>query len=261
MSFYTNKKVWITGASSGIGAATAKLLSEQGTELLLSARRTDALEEVRQACAKPDKVHILQTDIEQAEKQAPVWVAKAKELLEGSIDYFIANAGIGQSALAMETENAVERKLFEINYHGHLALSKAMLRLFLQQGHGQITAIGSIAGKFGQRKLAAYSASKAALIVYYESLRQEHKNDPVCLQVISPGFINTDVTINSLDAQGNKLNKNSPAQEKGMPADVFARKMLKAMRSKKFHHYIGGKELLAVPLHSLAPGLFYRLLG
>ena len=260
MGHYTNKKIWITGASSGIGAAAARALSKEGAVLLLSARREDALESVRNSCAHPEKVHILKADIEQAESEAAGWIEAALEKL-GGLDLFLANAGIGQSGTALETRNEVERKLFEINYHGHIALTKLVLRHFLHQKSGQITAIGSIAGKFGQKKLAAYSASKAALILYYESLRQEHKNDPVRLQVVSPGFINTEVTLNSLDAEGNKLNKNSPAQEKGMPADVFAKKLLKAMQKDRFHIYIGGKELLAVPLHSLAPGIFYRLLG
>ena len=122
-------------------------------------------------------------------------------------------------------------------------------------------AIGSIAGKFGQRKLAAYSASKAALIVYFESLKEELKKTGIKVQVISPGFINTEVTLNSLDAQGNPLQRNSKAQENGMPADLFAQKLIGALESDRFHRYIGRKELLAVPLHALSPRLFYKLLG
>ena len=141
----------------------------------------------------------------------------------GSIDLLISNAGIGQSGTVLETTNEVERKIFEVNYHGHVALAKSLLPHLIENA-GHIVAIGSIAGKFGQRKLAAYSASKAALIVYFESLKEELKKTGIKVQVISPGFINTEVTLNSLDAQGNPLQRNSKAQENGMPADLFAQK-------------------------------------
>lgn len=259
MGYFTNKKVWITGASSGIGKAAAQALNAAGAEVLLSARREDLLYAVKESCSIPERVHILPIDLEKS-VDAKLWLAEALQLM-GGLDILLANAGIGQSGYALDTLDEVERKIFEINYHGHLKLSKTVLQHFLQQGGGQIMAIASIAGKFGQRKLAAYSASKAALLLYYESLWQELKSEPIKLQVVSPGFINTEVTLNSLDTKGERLNKNSKAQENGMPAEVFAQKLLKVMEGKRFHSYIGGKELLAVPLHAISPQLFYKLLG
>jgi short-subunit dehydrogenase len=97
--------------------------------------------------------------------------------------------------------------------------------------------------------------------VYFESLKEELNKTGIKVQVISPGFINTEVTLNSLDAQGNPLQRNSKAQENGMPADLFAQKLIGALESDRFHRYIGRKELLAVPLHALSPRLFYKLLG
>jgi short-subunit dehydrogenase len=97
--------------------------------------------------------------------------------------------------------------------------------------------------------------------VYFESLKEELKKTGIKVQVISPGFIKTEVTLNSLDAQGNPLQRNSKAQENGMPADLFAQKLIRALESDRFHRYIGRKELLAVPLHALSPRLFYKLLG
>lgn len=260
MGYFTDKGIWITGASSGIGKATAIALNAAGARILISARREDVLQKLREDLAYPEKVFILPLDLEEAKDKAGDWLNKAVDML-GSLDILIANAGIGQSGYGLETKEEVERKIFEINYHGHLALSKAVLRHFVSQKRGQLMAIGSIAGKFGQKRLAAYSASKAALILYYESLHQELKKEPIKLQVVSPGFINTDVTLNSLDTDGKKLNKNSSAQENGMPTDVFARKLLKVMQGERFHSYIGGKELLAVPLHAISPSLFYKLLG
>lgn len=258
MSYYKGKTVWITGASSGIGEATAKLLSQQGANVIISARRKSELERVKSECTYPEKVKILPMDLEN-HSESEQWVGQAWELF-GGIDILLSNGGIGQFGASLETKNEVERKVFEINYFGNVALSKSLLPKMLKAGKGQITVISSMAGKFGQANLAAYSASKAAVTLYYESLKEELYKTPIKIQVVSPGFIQTNVTINSLRPDGTKVAKNSPAQENGMPTDVFAKKLLKAMQKDKFHHYIGSKELLAVPLHTFVPGLLYKML-
>lgn len=259
MSGFDAKRVWITGASSGIGEALARSFNKAGAQVIISARRTAELERVKAASTRPENVAILPLDLEKND-QAEAWTAEAWQQFDG-IDILINNGGIGQYGSVVDTKMAVERKLFEVNFFGAVALSKAILPKFLERGRGKLMAIASIAGKFGQRNLAGYSASKSALILYYESLKEEMAGKPVQVQVVSPGFINTQVTINSLNAEGKPLQKNSPAQENGMPAEVFARKFLKVAQGKKFHSYIGNKELLAVPLHTLWPGLFYKLLG
>ncbi len=258
MAYYKGKTVWVTGASSGIGEATAKLLSQQGANVIISARRESELERVKSDCQFPEKVKILPLDLEN-HGESEQWVTDAWAFFDG-IDILLSNGGIGQFGASLETKNEVERKVFEINYFGNVALSKSLLPKMLKAGKGQITVISSMAGKFGQANLAAYSASKAAVTLYYESLKEELYKTPVKIQVVSPGFIQTNVTINSLRPDGTKVEKNSPAQENGMPTPVFATKLLKAMQKNKFHHYIGSKELLAVPLHTFVPGLLYKML-
>lgn len=259
MNYFSGKVIWITGASSGIGEAVAQALSKAQASLVLSARRSEELQRVQQLCAHPDKVKILPLDLEQ-HQDAEKWVQHAWELF-GKIDILINNGGIGQYSLALETKAEVEQKIMDINFFGNIKLSKALLLKMREVNNGQIMAIGSIAANFGQAHLAAYSASKAALKVYYESLKEELRQTPICIQVVSPGFINTQVSINALKADGTKVNKNSSAQEKGMSTTVFAKKLMKALSGKRFHYYIGKKELLAVPLHGLAPSLFYKLLN
>ncbi len=258
MSYYQGKTIWITGASSGIGEATAKALSQHGANLILSARRAEQLERVKSECPTPENIQILPLDLEH-HQQAAEWVKQAWDLFNG-VDILINNGGIGQFGPSLETKTEVERKVFEINYFGNVALSKAIIPRMIDAGKGHVMVISSMAGKFGQANLAAYSASKAAVILYYESLKEELHKTPVKIQVVSPGFIKTNVTINSLKPDGSKIEKNSPAQENGMPTEVFAKKLLKAMRRDKFHQYIGNKELLAVPLHTFAPGLLYKML-
>ncbi len=259
MSYFSGKTVWITGASSGIGEAVAKTLSRENANLILSARRENELERVKNECENSDKIKVLPLDLEQ-HQNAKDWTEKAWGFFDG-IDILLNNGGIGQFGKSLETKDEVERKLFEINYFGNVALAKAVLPKMLEKGSGQITVIGSIAGKFGQANLAAYSASKAAVNLYYESLHQELKDSPVKIQMVNPGFIQTSVTLNSLKPDGTKMQKNSPAQENGMPTEKFAKKLLNFMQKDKYHSYIGGKELLAVPLHSVSPSIFYKLLG
>jgi dehydrogenase/reductase SDR family protein 7B len=258
MAYFQDKTIWITGASSGIGEACAQALSAKGAKLILSARREKELERVKNLCTSPEKIKILPLDLE-AHENVDQWVGQAWALFDG-IDILLNNGGIGQFSLALETQDEVEKKIMDINFFGNIKLSKALLPKMLEAKKGQIMSIGSIAANFGQAKLAAYSASKAALKLYYESLKEELLNGPIKIQVVSPGFIKTSVTLNSLKGDGTKVNKNSPAQENGMPAEAFAQKLLKAMESNKFHSYIGKKELMAVPLHGLLPNLFYKLL-
>lgn len=258
MSYFKGKTVWITGASSGIGEATAKALSSNGAKVIISARREEELNRVKNECSAPEYVHILPLDLLE-NKNAKQWVDEAWSAFDG-IDILINNGGIGQFGSVMETTEEVERKIFETNYFAHVAITKAILPKMLEAGKGKILTIASIAGKFGQANLAAYSASKAAVILYNESLKEELYKTPVKIQVVSPGFIKTAVTINSLRPDGTKIMKNSPAQENGMPTEVFATQLLKVLQKDKFHSYIGNKELLAVPLHTFVPGLLYKML-
>lgn len=258
MSYFKGKTIWVTGASSGIGEATAKALSSKGANVIISARREDELQRVKTECSQPDSVYVLPLDLMENSK-ASEWVNEAWKAFNG-IDILINNGGIGQFGSVMETQEEVERKIFETNYFAHVAVTKAILPKMLEARKGTVMTIASIAGKFGQANLAAYSASKAAVILYNESLKEELYKSPIKIQVVSPGFIKTNVTINGLKPDGSKIMKNSPAQENGMPTDEFASKLLKVLQKDKFHSYIGKKELLAVPLHTFVPGLLYKML-
>lgn len=256
---FHQKTVWITGASSGIGKALAIELSERGARLILSSRRKEELEKVRLQCKDPENTFVYTLDLEQ-NQNAQKWVDECWEQY-GPIDLVVNNAGLGQLGNALDNSEALERKMFEVNFFGNILLSKAILPRMLERGQGQIMAISSIAGRFGQAKLAAYSAAKAALILYYESLDQELNGTGVKIQVVSPGFVSTGARMNSLKPDGTPVSNSDPSMLDGMEAKAFVRKLIKVMGKNRFHSYIGRKELLAIPLHMFAPNLFYRLLG
>lgn len=254
-----NKVVWITGASSGIGEGLSNAFSKEGCKLVLSARRFDELLRVKQQTNLLDEdILLLPIDLEK-NIEAPEWVKKVIEKF-GRIDVLINNGGLSQKGTALETTNEVERKIMEINYFGNVALTKAVIPIMQKQQSGNIVVTTSILGKFGLPFHTTYAASKHALYGFYDSLRMELKPFHIKVLLVAPGFINTNASINSLNADGSLSNKNSPAQINGMKTDVFARKLISALKRNKNHFYIGNKELLAIPFKTLLPNLFYSIM-
>ena len=254
-----NKVVWITGASSGIGEAMVKELAKEGSKLIISSRREQELIRVKNELKlNDDQVVVLPLDLEQ-HQLAEEWTKKAMTAF-GRVDILINNGGISQKSEALSTTNATEQKIMNINYFGNVALSKAILPIMQQQKSGKIVVITSILGKFGLPELTTYAASKHALYGFYESLRLEHIKDNIQILLVAPGFINTNVAINAVKGDGTLLNENSDAQKNGMLPSVFARKLIKAIKSKKQHIYIGGKELLAIPFKTFFPNTFYSIM-
>lgn len=255
----TNKVVWVTGASSGIGEAICYELAKYNCKVVLSARRESELERVK-ANMKIDKdnVLVLPIDLEQS-NQAKIWTQNIIDKF-GSIDVLINNGGISQKSFADETTEEVERKVMEINYFGNVAIAKAVVPYMKKQGQGKIVVTTSILGKFGLSFHSTYAASKHALYGFYDSYRLEIKKDNISVLLVSPGFINTNVAVNSITGDGSKLNEDSPAQINGMKTNVFARKLVNAIKNNRNHIYIGKKELLSIPFKTFLPGLFYSIM-
>lgn len=253
------KVVWITGASSGIGEATVYELAKKDCKLILSSRRKDELIRVKNCAGlTDDNCMILPLDLENY-KEAPKWVEKAIKKFN-TIDLLINNGGISQKSEALNTSQLVESKIMAINYFGNVALTKAVLPFMQAQKSGKIVVVSSILGKFGLPELSTYAASKHALYGFYESLRLELVKDNIAVLIVSPGFINTNVSINAIDGNGNVTNKNSDAQLNGMSASIFANKFVAAIQSNKKHFFLGKKELLAIPFKVLFPSLFYKIM-
>ena len=253
--------VWITGASSGIGEALALTYNAKGYRTILSARRSEVLESIQKKLPHPEHSYLLPLDLEQHEN-AEAWFHQASAFT-GSIDVLINNAGMGHLGTAIEMALEIERKVFEVNFWGAVALTKAVLPHMTSRNSGQIWTVSSILGYFGSPKLAAYAASKHAILGYFESVQYELRNTDVHIGIVSPGFINTAVTINSLGPDGAIIGKNSIAQEKGMLPLDFALKFLKlsTKRRPKKHLLIGGYEIHSVPFKRYLPKLFFVVYG
>ena len=255
MNSINNKVVWITGASSGIGEALAYELSKRNCKLILSARSIENLERVKSKCVHSD-VAVLPFDLadfNKAKNQAATAIS-----FFGKIDILINNGGVSQRSLLAETDFEVDKKLIEVDYLGTVALSKALLPYFIQNQKGHFVTITSLMGKFGSPYRSGYCGAKHALHGFFDVLRMEHERDNINVTLICPGFIQTNVAINALTADGSKQNKDDTATQNGMEVSIFAKKLVKTVEANKFEAYIGGKEVLGIYLKRFFPKLLHR---
>jgi short-subunit dehydrogenase len=249
MSSINNKIIWITGASSGIGEALAYELSQKNCKLILSGRNVEALEKVKLKC--DTDVFILPFDLGDFDN-AKIHAQKAIEAF-GKVDILVNNGGISQRSLLAETDFSVDKKLIEIDYLGTVALTKAILPHFIKNKSGHFVTITSIMGKFGSPYRSGYCGAKHALHGFFDVLRMEHQKDDIKVTLICPGFVATNIAQNALVGDGSSQRKDDEATQNGMPVAVFAKKFIKAVESKKFEAYIGGKETIGVFLKRFFP--------
>lgn len=253
-----NKVAWITGASSGIGAAIAKAMNAKGIFVVLSARRREVLESVQHELPHPEKSMVIPLDLTAIDQFEDITKNVLKQCLH--IDYLINNGGISQRGNASETSLAVDRKIMEINYFGNIALTKAVLPYMQQQKSGHIIAISSITGKFGFFLRSSYAASKHAVKGFYESLRLEEEPHNIHVSIVYPGQINTPISKSALDQQGNPSGQMDDNQANGMDVDRCAQKIVKGIVQQKKDIYVGGKEMMILKIQRFFPRLFYKVL-
>jgi dehydrogenase/reductase SDR family protein 7B len=257
-SYFENKVIWITGASSGIGEELARQLASNGAILILSARNLQKLEEIKESLANHSKHLVLPLDLEKSDE----FEVMARDVINrfGRIDVLVNNGGISQRANAFETSMDVNRKIMEVDFFGNIALTKAVLPFMQKQKSGQVLVISSIAGKFGFFLRSAYSAAKHALHGYYESLALEEEHNGISVTIVCPGKINTPISTNAINADGNRHGIMDHNQKTGMPVDICVDKMLKALKNKKREVLIGNKEIFAVRIKRFFPALFWRII-
>lgn len=259
MKNFKNKVVWITGASSGIGEATAVEFARAGAKLVLTARRAEVLEDLKLKLGLPEgDVLVLPLDVENYKDFEPA----AKKVYDtfGSIDVLFNNAGISQRGTVLGSKIDVYEKLIKVNFFAVVALTKAVLPYMIKQESGYIAVTSSVAGKLGTKERSGYAASKHALHGFFDSLRSEIAPHNISVTIVCPGYIQTDISKNAITADGNKYGKMDTNQENGMPVDKCAKKILEAIVSKKSEVYMGGKEIFGVYLKRFLPKLLEKIL-
>lgn len=212
-------KVFITGASSGIGEAFAKHYAKQGATLGLVARRGDLLQDLASRLYTPISTYAL--DVRDADALAQAAEDFIKKF--GVPDIVIANAGVSRGTLTeLKEDSAAFKAIFDINVLGLLHTFQPFIAGMKARGDGCLTGIASIAGIRGLPGAGAYSASKAAAISYLESLRVEMQQHGIHVTTIAPGYIKTPMT-----------DVNTYSMPFLMDADIAAAKMAKAIAAKR----------------------------
>jgi short-subunit dehydrogenase len=216
------KKILITGASSGIGRALAYELAGRGYALALTARRAEALEEIREdlQVKHPSASVVIHTLDVVAYDTVPGVIAACAEGL-GGLDIVFANAGIslGEKVGGGRFDRA--RRTIETNLLGAMATVDAAMAYFLEQGSGHIVGVCSVTAFLGLPRMSSYGAAKAGFALYLESLRAEVYRKNIHVTVLNPGYIDTPL---------NDMLKSRPfliSAEKGatMIADMIERRV------------------------------------
>lgn len=253
--------VWITGASSGIGAALAVQLSKVAGTLVLSARNEEKLQEIKNLCL--DASNALEIFILPFDLSNPESVRKAAyEVFDlvPHIDIMINNGGISQRSSVIETDISVDRKILEVNFFGAIALAKSVLPEMRKRKSGHILTISSLVGKFGTPMRSAYAASKHALHGWFDALRAEVYADNISVTLFCPGYIRTRISVNALTASGDKHAVMDQNQQKGKSPEACARAIISAIEHNKQEAYFGGKEVFGVYLKRFFPLFFSKML-
>lgn len=193
MSELANKVILITGASSGIGAALARILAQQvpSVKLVLAARNNSKLTEVAANCRDNGaEVLVVPTDLAQTESVQNL----AQQTIErfGTVDILVNNAGYGQMGPVELIPPEAAKKQFAVNFHGALTLTQALVPVMRKQGAGKIVNISSLGGRIPFPIAGMYSCSKFALEALSDVLRMELKTFGIRVVVIEPGPVVTD---------------------------------------------------------------------
>ena len=229
MMSFEGKTAWITGASSGIGAALAREWAARGARIILSGRDAARLAQV--ADDIDGKTLILPFDV----RDEAAMTAATQQAIDwhGGVDIFIANAGISQRSAAVDTDMAVYREIIDIDLTAQIAATQALLPHLVARQSGTLLFISSIAGKVGVPMRTAYCAAKFGLIGYADALRAELSQQGVSVHVVCPGSVATDVSRNALTADGSKRGRSDKVIDNGIAPDEAAKRIVDAVEANQ----------------------------
>jgi len=182
----------VTGASSGIGEATALALAEQGAKVAIAARRRERLEQLADTLAGlgADPLVLVADLASEAEAQR---IVKDTEARYGRLDILINNAGVMYLEPVAEADLGRWRRMLELNVLSLIASTQAALGGMRERRDGHIVNISSVAGRVANPNSAAYAASKFGVVGFSESLRREVYTDRIRVSVIEPGLVDTEL--------------------------------------------------------------------
>ncbi|BGI51009.1 MAG: 3-oxoacyl-ACP reductase FabG [Arsenophonus endosymbiont of Ceratovacuna japonica] len=215
MNFY-KKIALVTGANRGIGKSIAETLSECGAKVIGTSTNKKGAEEISSYFGKKGKGYVLNvTDA----KSINITLSRIYEEF-GEIDILINNAGIISDNLLMRMKKEEWNKVIDTNLTSIFNLSKAIIRSMIKKRYGRIISIGSVVGIMGNAGQVNYAAAKAGVIAFSKSLAREVASRGITVNVISPGFIKTDMTKTLTNKQQNEILSNIPIGRLGNAKEI-----------------------------------------
>jgi len=253
------RKIWITGASSGIGEACAYEYAARGDSLVLTSSSEERLEAVAEECVRLGASGTLVLPFDFSINEGVEALAEQAWTEAGGIDVLFLNAGISQRTSVEDTSMEMVRKIMEVDFFGPVALAKAVLPRMVASGGGSIAVTTSIAGRFGFPLRCGYSSAKHALYGFFETLQAEYGTKGIFVTIVCPGRVRTDISLRALDRGGVPHGKMDPGQDGGISPQKAACRIVRAIDSQKREVLVGGRELMMVYVKRFLPGLCARL--
>lgn len=255
-NYFRDKVIIITGASSGIGLASARLFASLGAKVALAARSMDKL--LSLSASMGDKEHILcvKTDVT-VEDDCRNLIERTVEKW-GRVDILVNNAGISMRAMFRDLDLKVIHSLMDVNFWGTVNCTKFALP-YLLQSRGSVVGVISIAGYSALPARTGYSASKYAIRGFLDTIRIEHLKDGLNVLVFAPGYTSSNVRNAALTADGSAQGETPLDEGKLMSAEDCAMHLAKALAKRRSQVILTGLGRLTVWAHRLFPRFTDRM--
>ncbi len=214
----SNRVALVTGASRGIGRSVAVQLADRGATVVAAARGDHALDTVADILSRGGKAEAASIDVTDRANVEQVMSGVLERL--GRLDILVNNAGIARDQLLLRMKPDDWEAVLATNLTAAFTCSQVALRPMIRQRSGRIISISSVVGQMGNAGQANYAASKAGLIGFAKALAREVASRHITVNVVAPGFIETDMTRALPEAARTKLAEDIPLGRLGTPADV-----------------------------------------
>ena len=247
--FFKDKVIIVTGASSGIGLATARLFASYGSKVVMAARSMDKLQQFRSEMPEPENVLCVKADVSVE--------GDCKSIIDetinnfGRIDILVNNAGISMRAMFVDLDLDVIRRLMDTNFWGTVYCTKYAMP-YLLESKGSVVGVISTAGYLGLPGRTGYSASKFAIRGFLSTLRVEYRYTGLHVMVFAPGFTSSNIRNTALLADGSIQGKTPRDEKKMMTAEKVAEKMAYGLKHRK-------KEMLLTPVGKITKFFTYAM--
>lgn len=281
--FYEGKNVLLTGASSGLGESLAIELSKCGVKtLILSARNRERLDKVAEECKRQHfskesngkndcdlTTVVIPCDLSEPESVDILGKSVLQSFESGNegIDILINNGGVSSRSRFVDTNYEVDAKVMQINFLSGVSLCKRIIPSMLSRKNNNdriknIIWIGSVQGLVGIPNRSSYAASKFAVQGYCESIRSELISENINVHVVSPGYINTNLSTNAVTGDGGSYNKIDPTTASGASPDDVARAVITSVARGELDLMVAASfsAKIAIWLRLLFPSLLRYIL-